>query len=111
MEVIYQQKFKKKKNIQDKKAFVFNLTKNLIKKNKKNNYNKAFRNFNNSSFFFKFGDCNVFALSGDCLSKNNSEAYNCGCQCNFDTEHSNLFNENKSTKFLVENFEVFKVIE
>jgi len=50
----------------DNKAFLFNLTKNIIKKNKKS-FKKAIQNCSNSSYFIKFGSsCKVFYLDGNC---------------------------------------------
>ena len=43
----------------DDKAFVFNLSKNIVKRNKKNTKN-AIKNFNNSSYFIRFGSsCDI----------------------------------------------------
>jgi len=90
---------------------LFNLTKNCIKTNKKS-YKKAIKNFSDSSFFISFGDnCQVFSISGNCLKDKKSQAYNCGCSTNFDTQYSNLFNKNEQTFFQVEMFEVFQVIK
>ena len=55
----------------DDKAFLFNLTKKFVKKNKKS-HSKAIKNFKDSSNFIKFGsDCKVLILSGNCLNDNN----------------------------------------
>lgn len=96
--------------VDDNKAFLFNLSKNIIKKNKKS-YKKAIQNCSDSTFFIRFGDsCKVFYLSGNCLNNKESYAYNCGCSTNFDTEYANIFNRNTGDYFKVENFEVFQVI-
>jgi len=92
----------------DDKAFVFNLSKNIIKNNKKD-YNKAVYNFSSSSYFIKFGDCDVFKLSGNCLNNDGSEVRTCGCSCNFDCGKLNIFNQSGGQNFKVENFEVFQV--
>ena len=94
----------------DEKAFLFNLTKNIIKKNKKS-YKNAIKNFSDSSFFIKFGnDCHIFSLSGNCLNDNKSLAYTCTCQTNFDSDNLNIFNKNDCSNFRVENFEIFQVV-
>ena len=93
----------------DDKAFLFNLSKNFVKNNKKK-YDKAFRNFSDSSNFIKFGNnCNVFLLSGNCLNNTESKVDTCGCECNFDCDKSNIFNQSGCQSFKVENFEVFQV--
>ena len=95
----------------DEKAFLFNLTQNFIKTNKKS-YKKAIKNFSDSSFFIRFGgDCEVLSISGNCLNDKKSQAYNCSCSTNFDTEDSNLFNKNEETFFQVEMFEVFQIFK
>ncbi len=101
-----------KKNIfvDDNKAFLFNLSQNIIKKNKKS-YKNAYKNFEDSSTFIKFGcNCEVFKLSGNCLNSNDSCIDTCGCETNFDVQEKNLLNKTGSNKFKVENFEVFQVI-
>ena len=56
----------------DNKAFLFNLTQNFVKRNKKG-YNNAIKNYSDSSYFIKFGNsCNVLILSGNCLNVTNS---------------------------------------
>ena len=101
---------KKDKFLDDSKSFLFNLSQNFIKTNKKS-YKKAVKNFNNSSFFIRFGsDCEVLLISGNCLNDKKSQAYNCSCDCNFDTASYNLFNKSERTYFQVEMFEVFQVI-
>lgn len=95
----------------DDKAFLFNLTKKFVKKNKKS-HSKAIKNFKDSSNFIKFGsDCKVLILSGNCLNDNNSYADTCGCSTNYDCDSYNLFNIGQGTHFQVENFEVFEVIK
>ena len=94
----------------DNKAFLFNLTKNFVKRNKKS-YLNAIKNYHDSSNFIRFGNsCDVFRLSGNCLNDKQSYAYNCGCETNFDTDSKNLFDTPSGTNFQVENFEVFEVI-
>ena len=88
---------------------MFNLSQNFIKTNKKG-FEKAVKNYSNSSFFIRFGECEVLSISGNCLIDKKSQAYNCGCNCNYDTQYSNLFNKNEQTFFQVEIFEVFQVI-
>lgn len=97
---------KKNEYSSDDKAFLFNLSKNLVKNNKKK-YDKAFKNFSN---FIKFGNnCGVFLLSGNCLYNNEPKVDTCCCECNFDCENLNIFNQKGSQNFKVENFEVFQV--
>ena len=74
---------KKNESSDDSNAFIFNLSKNIIKKNKKS-YVNAIRNFSDSSYFIKFGSCNCYALSGNCLNDTQSQASYCSCQTNFD---------------------------
>ena len=94
----------------DDKAFLFNLTKNFVRRNKKSHL-KAIRNFSDSSNFIRFGNsCNVFLLSGNCLNDNKSYADTCGCDTNYDCQSKNLFDQGQGTHFQVENFEVFEVI-
>ena len=100
---------KKEGYSEDRKAFLFNLSQNFIKTNKKG-FEKAVKNYSNSSFFIRFGECEVLSISGNCLIDKKSQAYNCGCSCNYDTQYSNLFNKNEQTFFQVEIFEVFQVI-
>ena len=101
---------KKDKFSDDSKAFLFNLSKNFIKKNKKS-YTKAIKNYENSSFFIRFGsDCEVLSISGNCLNDKRSKAHYCGCSCNYDTEKYNIFNKSESTYFQIEIFECFQVI-
>ena len=100
---------KKNEFSDDSKAFLFNLTKNFVKNNK-NNYSNAIKNFNDSSFFIRFGSgCNVLALSGNCFNDSKSQTTTCSCQSNFDCNNYNLFNNSSSEYFQVENFEVFQV--
>ena len=99
---------KKEEFSYDDKAFLFNLSKNIVKINK-TNYSKAVKNFSNSSKFIKFGDCDVFILSGNCLNNKESQVRTCSCGCNFDCEKLNILNQNGSQNFRVENFEVFQV--
>ena len=48
--------------IDDEKAFLFNLTQNIVKRNK-NSYKNAIQNCNDSTFFIRFGDkCKVFYI-------------------------------------------------
>ena len=96
----------------DDKAFVFNLSKNIVKRNKKNTKN-AIKNFNNSSYFIRFGSiCDILTLSGNCL--NNSESHSKYCSCNgsnFDCDEYDIFNNKTGDKyFKEENFEVFQVL-
>ena len=94
--------------LDDNKAFLFNLTKNIIKKNKKG-YKNAIQNSSNSSYFIRFGNnCKVFYLDGNCLNSTNSYADTCGCETNFECNKENLF-KNEFKNFKVENFEVFEV--
>ena len=111
MEDIYLQKFKKKNEFSDdNKAFIFNLTKNMIRKNK-NSYKKVILNFSDSSYYISFGRAfKVFALSGNCLNDNNSSSGTCSSEANFDSQETNIFNISGKTSFKVENFEVFQVI-
>ena len=101
---------KKDEYSDDDKAFIFNLTKNIIKKNKKS-YKKAIKNYNDSSYFIRFGSaCPIFSLSGKCLTEESSKFYSCGCSgaANFDTDKLSILNQSsKSCK--IENFEVFQV--
>ena len=80
----------KKETCEDNKAFIFNLTKNIIKRNKRSKSNKnAITNFEDSSNFIKFGSCDVFKLSGNCLNDDKSYADKCGCNdSNFDCQES-----------------------
>ena len=64
---------KEDKYCEDDKAFLFNLTKNFVRKNKKSHL-KAVKNFKNSDYFIKFGDRDVFILSGNCLKDGKSYA-------------------------------------
>ena len=96
----------------DSKAFIFNLTKNIIRRNKKT-YKKAIKNFNNSNYFIRFGsDCEIFTISGNCLDDKKSYSKYCSCSgANFDSDKADIFNNLEgSTFFRVENFEVFQVI-
>ena len=94
----------------DNKAFLFNLTKNILKKNKKG-FKNAIKNFADSSAFIKFGsDCRVLEISGNCLNDSKSYADTCSCQTNFDCESTNLFNAGSGTLFKVENFEIFQIV-
>ena len=94
----------------DNKAFLFNLTQNIIKKNKKS-FKNAIQNCGDSSFFIKFGNsCKVFYLDGNCLNSNKSYVTSCTCETNFDCNNQNLFNNNSCEYFKVENFEIFEVI-
>ena len=93
----------------DNKAFLFNLTQNIIKKNKKS-FKNAIQNCGDSSYFIKFGNkCKVFYLDGNCLNSNNSYADTCACEANFDCDSTNLLNNTSGKSFKVENFEVFEV--
>ena len=94
----------------DNKAFLFNLTQNIIKKNKKS-FKNAIQNCSDSSYFIKFGNCcKVFYLDGNCLNSNNSYADTCSCDTNFDCDSINLINNTNNKNFKVENFEIFEVI-
>ena len=103
---------KKTEFADDNKAFLFNVSKNFIKKNKKNN-KRAIKNFNDSSFFIRFGsDCECLSISGNCTNDKKSKASLCTCNnSNYDTDNSNLFNEKQSNNFQIDVFEVFQVIE
>ena len=103
---------KKTEFADDNKAFLFNVSKNFIKKNKKNN-KRAIKNFNDSSFFIRFGsDCECLSISGNCINDKKSKASLCTCNnSNYDTDNSNLFNEKQSNNFQIDVFEVFQVIE
>ena len=95
----------------DNKAFLFNLNKNFVKKNKKS-YKNAIKNFRDSSYFIRFGnDCCVFILSENCLNDKNSCVTYCTCSTNFSCDVNNLFNSGQmQCNFKVENFEVFEVV-
>ena len=104
---------KKTEFLDDNKAFLFNLSKNIIKKNKKSN-KKAIKNFGDSSYFIRFGsDCEVLSISGNCLTDTKSQTKFCSCGgSNYDCDNYNLFNKyNSSDYFKIENFEVFQVIQ
>ena len=93
----------------DNKAFLFNLTQNIIKKNKKS-YKNAIKNFNDTSNFIRFeNSCNVFILSGNCINDNESYITTCSCEANFDCDSLNLFNKNNDMNFKVKNFEIFEL--
>ena len=93
----------------DNKAFLFNLTQNIIKKNKKS-FKNAIQNCGDSSYFIRFGNsCKVFYLDGNCLNSNNSQVTTCTCDANFDCGSTNLLNNSSYINFKVENFEVFEV--
>ena len=113
LEDTYQLKLKKNEFLDDDNAFIFNLSKNIIKKNKKSSKN-AIKNFSDSSYFIRFGsDCEILTLSGNCLNDRNSQARYCYCSgSNYDCDTYNLFNKEYSKDyFKVENFEVFQVIK
>ena len=96
----------------DSKAFLFNITKNFVRRNK-NNYKNAIKNFGDNSYFIRFGGgCDIFTLSGNCLSENTSLSKYCSCESsNFDCNPNDIFNNsNGNCQFKVENFEVFQVI-
>ena len=98
--------------IDDEKAFLFNLSQNIVKRNKKS-YKNAIQNCGNSTFFIRFWEsCKVFYISGNCINSNNSHVHYCACdgKTNFDTQNTNIFNRQKDEDFKVENFEVFQVI-
>ena len=104
---------KKSEFLDDNKAFVFNLSKNIMKKNKKT-YKNSIKNFSDSSFFIRFGSaCEILSISGNCLNDKNSQAKYCNCNgSNYDCDKNNLFDKYNSTDFFqVENFEVFQVIQ
>ena len=104
---------KKNKFLDDDNAFLFNLSKNIIKRNKKSSKN-AIKNFSDSSYFIRFGsDCEILTLSGNCLNDRNSQARYCNCDgSNYDCDTYNLFNKEYSKDyFKVDNFEVFQVIK
>jgi hypothetical protein len=101
---------KKNEFTDDNKAFLFNLTQNIIKKNNKS-YQNAIKNYNDSSYFIRFGEgCNTFTLSGNCLNDTKSTAAVCTCDTNFDCSPYNLFNRTSTEYFQVDNFEVFQVV-
>ena len=94
----------------DNKAFLFNLTKNIVKRNLKSHVN-AIKNYNGSSNFVKFGNsCDVFRLSGSCLNDKNSKVDTCDCETNYDCQNKNLFDASGGIYFQVENFEVFEIL-
>jgi len=98
--------------LDDEKAFLFNLTQSIVKRNKKS-YKKAIQNCSNSTFFIRFRDnCKVFYISGNCLNSNDSHVHYCTCdgKANFDTQDKNIFNRHKDEDFKIENFEVYQVI-
>ena len=100
---------KKDEHLYDDKAFLFNLTQNIIKKNQKS-FNKAFKTFKDSSNFIKFGSsCNVFLLSGNCLNDKKSMVDTCTCETNFNCESINLLNKTGGIYFKVDDFELFQV--
>ena len=82
-----------------------------MKKNKKN-CKRAIKNFNDSSYFIRFGsDCEVLSLSGNCVKDKKSKAAVCTCtNSNYDADYYNIFNETSSSNFEIEVFEVFQVI-
>jgi hypothetical protein len=50
---------KKNEFLDDDNAFLFNLSKNIIKKNKKSSKNEI-KNFSDSSYYIRFGsDCEI----------------------------------------------------
>ena len=107
-------KIEKKNEFQDDyNAFLFNLSQNIIKRNKKSSKN-AIKNFSDSSYFIRFGsDCEILTISGNCLNDRNSQARYCNCNgSNYDCDKNNLFDKYNSADFFqVENFEVFQVIQ
>ena len=100
---------KKDEYSDDSKAFIFNLSKNILKKNKRS-FQNAIKNYNDSSYFIKFGGCNCLLLSGNCLNDSQSKVGACDCQNNFDCNGGNLFNRCSCDSVKIENFEVFQVI-
>ena len=100
---------KKDEYSNDSKAFIFNLSKNILKKNKRS-YSNAIKNYKDSSYFIKFGGCDCLLLSGNCLNDSQSKVGACDCKNNFDTSPYNLFNRNSCDEIKIENFEVFQVI-
>ena len=90
---------KKDEYVDDNKAFFFNLSQNIIKRNKKSSSN-AIKNFKDSSGFIRFGNsCKVFYLSGNCLNSNDSKIDTCGCTTNFECEELNLLNKTGGINF------------
>ena len=101
---------KKKKGFKsDSNAFLFNLSKKILKKNVKGYYDKAFYNYDDTSNFIKFGDCDCLRISGKCMKTKDSYADTCGCNTNFDCSNTNLLNNNNEKNFQVENFEVYQI--
>ena len=89
---------------------MFNLTKNIVKRNLKSHVN-AIKNYNDSSNFIKFGNkWDVLRLSGNCLTDKNSKVDTCGCEANYDCDNLNLFDSIGYITFQVENFEVFEIL-
>ena len=100
---------KKKGFKSDSNAFLFNLSKKILKKNVKGYYDKAFYNYDDTSNFIKFGDCDCLRISGKCMKTKDSYADTCGCNTNFDCSNTNLLNNNNEKNFQVENFEVYQI--
>ena len=96
----------------DDKAFIFNLTKNIIKRNK-NTYKNSIKNFT-SSYLIKFGShCDIFSISENCLNDKSSYVKYCLCggAANYDCYDDNLLSSGiANINFKVENFEVFQVL-
>ena len=101
---------KEDKFYDDKNAFLFNLTKNFVRKNKKS-YTNAIKNFNDSSNLIRFGNgCPVFILSASCIIDNKSMVTSCTCNnTNYDCQNKNIFDTSGGVSFQVENLEVFEV--
>lgn len=103
---------KKSAFVDDNKAFLFNISKNFIRKNTKS-FKNAIKNFADSSYFIRFGsDCEVLSISGNCLNDKMSQCKYCSCRgSNYDCDNNNLFHNNNATDlFQVEKFEVFQVV-
>ena len=96
----------------DDKAFIFNLTKNIIKRNK-NSIKNSIKNFT-SSYLIKFGShCDIFSISENCLNDKSSYVKYCLCggAGNYDCYDDNLLSSGRvNINFKVENFEVFQVL-
>jgi len=94
----------------DSNAFLFNLSKKILKKNLKGNYDKAIYNYDDTSNFIKFGSCDCLRISGNCLKEKTSYIVTCSCDTNFDCWGTNLLGGTSGQSFCVENFEVYQII-
>ena len=103
---------KKTAFVDDNKAFLFNLSRNFIRKNKKS-FKNAIKNFGDSSFFIRFGgSCEILSISGNCINDRKSHSKYCSCNSsNYECDITNLFNKKEAEDFfMVEKFEVFQVV-